>query len=72
MNNMTALTTLLNGNKTYLACALGALVIIANHFGVQITGVTLDPNNWLNDLWNVVLIAAARSAAKKIETTPSK
>lgn len=63
MNNI---LTLLNGNKTYIACALGALVVIANHFGIQVVGVQLDPTNWINELWQLALVASGRSAIAKV------
>jgi hypothetical protein len=57
----------LDGYKTYIAIALGAVVVLANAFlGVSIPGVTLDKSNWLQDLWALVLLATGRSAIAKV------
>lgn len=65
---MNQVTALLDGNKTYIAAVLGAAVILANHAGIHIPGVQLNPNDWLNQLWDVVLLVTGRSALKKVET----
>ncbi|HSV26230.1 MAG TPA: glycosyl hydrolase 108 family protein [Xanthobacteraceae bacterium] len=55
----------LAGSKTYIGLAIGAAVVIANHFGFLPTAIAvpgLNPNNWLSDLWYLYLGAAGRSA----------
>ena len=52
----------IDGYKTYLVLAVGALVVLANHFIGPIPNVTLNSANWLTDLWTLVLGGAARSA----------
>lgn len=57
----------LNGNKTYLAVAVGIIVVLANAFlGVPIPGVSLDKATWMQDLWTLILVATGRSAVAKI------
>lgn len=57
----------LNGYKTYLLLAAAAIAIIANHFSPgSIPGMTLDPANWVNDLWKVALGGGFRSALGKL------
>lgn len=65
-----SLTDALNGNKTYLTLAAGALVIVANHFGLlppEYVPAGLDPNQWVMQLWALALGATGRSALKKLE-----
>jgi hypothetical protein len=60
----------IDGNKTYLTLAMGALVIAANHFGILPADYVpqgLDPNNWLRDEFVLLLGATGRSAMKKLE-----
>lgn len=63
---MSQFMNMLDGKKTYLALLLGAIVIVANHFGIHAPGTTLDPNNWLNDLFTLALVATGRSAITKV------
>jgi hypothetical protein len=59
----------LSGNKTYVALAIGAIVIYANHAGLlppEYTPAGLDPANWVNDEFKLLLGATARSAVAKI------
>lgn len=57
----------LRGKKTYIALVLGALVVLANKFlGVEIPGVALDPNDWMTNIWALVLGATGRAAVSKV------
>jgi hypothetical protein len=59
----------LDGSKTYIALALGAIVIAANHFGFlppEMTPQGLDPANWVQDEYKLLLGATGRSALTKI------
>lgn len=67
----TAITKAVNGNKTYLSLAAGALVIVANHYGLlpaNMVPQNLNPGNWISDLYTVVVVGFFRSAMKKLET----
>jgi hypothetical protein len=61
----------IDGYKTYLALAFGALIIAANHFGLlpddMGKALNFDPNNWINDEYKLLLGATGRSALTKIE-----
>jgi hypothetical protein len=62
----------LDGSKTYIALALGAIVIAANHFGFlppEMTPQGLDPTNWVQDEYKLLLGATGRSALTKIAET---
>ena len=63
---MSTILNAVDGYKTYIALVLGAIVIVANHFGIHAPGTTLDPNNWLNDLYLLILGATSRSAVTKV------
>ena len=66
---MTALLASMSGYKTYIASGLGIIVILAVHFlGVTIPGVTLDSNNWMTDIWSLVLVITGRSAIATVAT----
>lgn len=61
----------LDGNKTYIALAVGALVIAANHFGFlpeTLRPQNLDPSNWVNDEYKLIIAAVFRSAITKVAT----
>lgn len=57
-----------DGYKVYIGVGIAAVVIVLNHFGVPIPGVTRDPNAWLQDLWALYLAASAKSAIAKAGT----
>ena len=64
---MNAFLESISGHKTYIAVAIGILVVLANAFlGVPIPGVSLDKTTWMQDLWTLILIATGRSAVAKI------
>lgn len=64
---VSTILTYLSGKKTYLTLALGAGVVLANHFGYLPSGsVGLDPNNWLTDLYALLVTGTFRSAITKI------
>ncbi len=67
---MTKLIDSLDGSKMYIGCAIGAVVVLVNHFWIPIAGLDLDSNNWLFDLYTLAMIATGRSAAKKFEAPP--
>lgn len=72
--DLSNVTNWLNGRKTYVTLAVGALVIVANHFGVlppDYVPAGLNPQNWLNDLFTLALGATFRSALKKGESSAS-
>jgi hypothetical protein len=48
------------GYKTYIACALGALVVIANHLGLSIPGITVDDSAFAVNMWAIITAAAIR------------
>lgn len=69
--NLAGLSTFLDGNKTYLACAVGAVAVALNHFGFwpqSMLPLQIDPAQWISDEWTIFLVATGRSAAKKLET----
>lgn len=68
---MQNLLTMVNGKKTYLLVAIGALFVVANGLlgtaGTPlIPGLGLNPANWINDLFSLFLVATGRSALDKI------
>jgi hypothetical protein len=69
--NPAGLAKSLDGYKTYIALASGAAVIALNHFGYLPSDMSsqlhLDPANWLNDEYKLLLGATGRSALAKIE-----
>ena len=61
---MTMLATI-KGKKTYALLALGAVMILANKFlGLDVPGVELDPQNWLNDLFALGIGGTLRNGMK--------
>lgn len=61
------ISDLINGHKTYILAVIYAIVVLVNHFIGPVPGVTLDPNNWIQELGLAAGIAAGRSAIKKSE-----
>jgi hypothetical protein len=64
-----SISKFLSGNKTYIALAVGAVVIYANHAGLlppEYAPAGLDPANWVNDEYKLILGAFARSALAKV------
>jgi hypothetical protein len=64
---MNQLLTSLSGYKTYAALTAGAVVVVLNHFMVlygywPIDFIGLDPNNYVNDCYKLLLGATGRSA----------
>jgi hypothetical protein len=59
------------GYKTYIALASGAAIIALNHYGLlpsdMVKQLNLDPANWLNDEYKLLLGATGRSALAGIE-----
>ena len=49
---MTIITQVLRGRKTYGLLAFGAAAVLLNKFaGLQIPGIEVDPQNWLETLF---------------------
>jgi len=69
--NLSGLSAFLDGNKTYLGCAIGAITVALNHFGLwpqSLIPLQIDPGQWVSDEWTIFLVATGRSAVKKLET----
>mgnify|MGYP003406298763 FL=1 len=65
----------LQGKKTYVAVAVAALAIIANHFFGPLPGIGLDPDQWLTQLGALVFpttIRAAMPDKNKVENGGTK
>lgn len=68
--NLSGLSSFLDGKKTYVALAVGAIAVALNHFGFwpqSLLPLQNDPNNWIADEWTIFLVATSRSAVKKLE-----
>lgn len=50
----------LKGKKTYLGLAVGAVVVLAHKAGIPMPGVQVDDQQWLTNLWQIVLVGFAR------------
>jgi hypothetical protein len=57
----------LDGYKTYLALAVGGAVLVLNHFGVQVPGVTIDDHAFAQNAWLLLLAAAGRHGIAKAD-----
>ena len=59
--------TKLQGKKTYIVLGVGAVAIILNHFGLWPESLPLgvDPNDWIGDLWSLILGGTFRAAIPK-------
>jgi opacity protein-like surface antigen len=71
----TSIASAVDGYKTYITLGLGMIVVAANHFGwlpPDYVPAQLDPNNWVNDEYKLVLGFFARSAWKKAEVPSVK
>jgi hypothetical protein len=70
--NTADLKELLKGKKTYIALASGMAVIALNHFGMLppdlAKSVNLDPANWVNDEYKLILGATGRAALAGIKS----
>jgi len=63
-----------DGYKTYITLIIGIVTVVVNHFypdTMKAMGLTLDPNNWLQQVFTLLLGMTGRSALKKVETAPS-
>lgn len=69
--NAAGVAAAIKGKKTYIALATGAAVIALNHYGLlppdMAKSLNLDPANWLNDEYKLLLGATGRSALAGIE-----
>ena len=71
--DLSAIKDAVNGKKTYIGLAIGAVAIALNHFGWwpnTIAPLNLDPNNWLAQEWTILVTAFGRDALAKVKTTP--
>jgi len=69
--NLTTLKAAVDGKKTYIGLAIGMITIALNHFGWwpnSLVPLTLDPNEWLNQEWTLVMVAFGRDAVAKVKT----
>lgn len=56
----------IDGYKTYIVLAAGAIVLALNHFGFLPHGmIPNDPANWINDEYTLLLGGTFRSALAK-------
>ena len=67
MGTLMALPTWLEGKKLFIALIAGGLAILVNHFIVPIPGLNLDTNNWLTDIWALVLLAFGGAKVNRVE-----
>lgn len=66
-SDLTRLIQALDGYKIYIGCLVWAGMIVCAHFGIQLPGVTPDPNaDWLSQLLAVYMVAAGRSTVNKL------
>ena len=66
---MTIDLNMLQGYKTYLGIAIAILAVLAVKFlGITIPGMTVDPNNWVTTIWELIMVGFGRSAIAKVET----
>ena len=66
--NGTSIAKAVDGYKTYITIGVGMAVIAANHFGLlpdSLVPQGLDPNNWVNDEYKLIIGAVFRSAIAK-------
>lgn len=65
---MTSILAKVNGYKTYILCTLGIIVVVVNHYFGPIQGVSVgtDDKNWLDTIYQLLLVMAGRSAVNKI------
>ena len=55
----------MQGKKTYVLLAIGALTILANKFlGIEIPGVDINPDNWMQDLFALGVGGTIRNGIK--------
>jgi len=68
LNQLTQLQTLVSGKKTYIALIVGMAAIALNHFGFWPTSLHLnvDPGNWVNDEYTLILGLFSRAAVAKV------
>jgi hypothetical protein len=68
----TSLANAISGKKTYITLGIGMIVIAANHFGVlppSLTPPKLDPQDWVNEEFGLVVAAFFRSGIAKAGAT---
>jgi hypothetical protein len=56
----------IDGRKTYIGLAIGAVALIAHAAGVDIPGLKVDDSAILTNLWLIFMAAVGRSAVAKI------
>lgn len=55
----------INGAKTYVLLAVGMLILVLNHFGISIPGITIDDNAFMQYAWGILVAAAANHGIHK-------
>lgn len=66
--DLSGIVAYLAGKKTYITLAVGMIVVAANHFGVlppEYVPNGLDPNNWVQQEWTLVLGAFANATQQR-------
>ncbi len=66
--NPASVQKFLAGKKSYIALAVGMIVVATNHFGVlpaEYVPQGLDPNNWVNDEYKLLIGAFFRAGIAK-------
>lgn len=56
----------IDGYKTYIGLAFGALALVAHAAGINVPGLNVDDSAILTNLWLVFMAAAGRSALAKV------
>ena len=63
---MLAMLKMLSGKKTYGLLAFGAAAVLLNKFtGLNIPGVEIDPQNWIESLFALGVGASVRAGITK-------
>ena len=65
--NLTSIHAAVDGYKTYILAVVGMVTIFLYHIGWWPSSIplTIDPANWLNDEWKMMLVITGRSALAK-------
>ncbi len=56
----------LSGKKLIFAAVVGIVAILANHFLGHIPGMDINDNNWLADIWSLLLIIFGGAKVQKV------
>ena len=55
-----------DGWKTYLLCVAGIAVILVNHFVATVPGTSGDSAEWLNNIYQLLLVMTGRRALSEV------